>query len=114
MNRKVVHTRTARTFLERARGLIRCPELPDSVALHLSPCRCVHTGFMNRRIDVVFLGAGRVILKIVEAMPPWRIAGHVRARSVLEFNSGEVGRLGLRRGDELKLVAHQEPFHVPT
>lgn len=114
MNRKVVQVRPAATFLSRTRGLIRRPVLPDSVALHLAPCRCIHTGFMSRRIDVVFLGEGHMILRIVEAMPPWRIAGHVRAGSVLEFNSGEVGRLGLRRGDELKLVAHREPCHVPT
>ncbi|MBS0398395.1 MAG: DUF192 domain-containing protein, partial [Proteobacteria bacterium] len=53
MNRKVVQVRPAATFLRRTRGLIRRPVLPDSVALHLAPCRCIHTGFMTRRIDVV-------------------------------------------------------------
>lgn len=112
MTRKVVYTRIAGTFLGRARGLIRRPELPESVALHLAPCRCVHTGFMDRCIDVVFLGKGHVILKIVEGMSPWRIAGHARAFSVLEFNSGGAGKLGLRRGDELKLVVHQDTRNV--
>lgn len=114
MNRKVVHTRPATTFLGRTRGLIRRPVLPDLVALHLAPCRCIHTGFMNRHIDVVFLGAGNVIVMIVESMPPWRLAGHVRARSVLEFNPGEAGKLGLRCGDTLALIAHRDEFYAPA
>jgi len=112
MNRKVVHVRVARSPWGRARGLILRPPLPSAVALHLAPCWCIHTGLMRRRIDLVFLDEGHTVLRIVEALRPWRIAGHARACSVLEFNAGEVRRLGLRCGDRLALVCDGELWHA--
>lgn len=112
MNRKVVQIRTACSFARRARGLILQPALPAEVALYLLPCRCVHTAFMRRCIDVVFLDQRRVVLKIVPELKPWRITGHARACGVLEFNAGEVRRLGLRPGDGVALVDHGERRHA--
>ncbi|MBS0611596.1 MAG: DUF192 domain-containing protein [Proteobacteria bacterium] len=112
MNRKVVRVRVARSLWGRARGLILRPPLPCSVALHLTPCWCIHTGFMRGSLDLVFLDEGHTVLRIVEALKPWRIAGHARARSVLEFNAGEAHRQGLRCGDRLALVCDGEFRHA--
>ncbi|MFO1465391.1 MAG: DUF192 domain-containing protein [Steroidobacteraceae bacterium] len=104
MNRKVIHVRAARTLWKRARGLILSKAPPASVALHLSPCWCIHTVFMSFPVDLVFLDAGNSVLRVVPELRPWRFSGCLGARSVLEFRAGEVERLGLRLGDSLALT----------
>ena len=111
MNHRVIEVRTARSLLGRARGLIRMRALPPLTALHLKPCWCVHTALMLRPIDVVFLDARHAVIKVVESLRPWRLSGHRSARSVLEFNAGEAGRLRLRTGDLLVLT---EASHAPV
>jgi uncharacterized membrane protein (UPF0127 family) len=103
MNHHVVEVFTARSLLSRARGLIRRPPLPRFTALHLKPCWCVHTAWMQRPIDVVFLDGRHAVIKVVGSLRPWRMSGHRSARSVLELNAGEAVRLRFRAGDTLVL-----------
>lgn len=103
MNHHVIEVFTARSLLRRARGMIHMPPLPQFTALHLAPCWCVHTAMMQRPIDVVFLDGRHAIIKVVESLQPWRLAGHRSARSVLELNVGDALRLRFRAGDTLVL-----------
>ena len=81
-----VEAEVARTFLERARGLIGRRELPPGRGMLILRCNAIHTCFMRFAIDATFLDkAGRVV-KVVKNIRPWRLFvwGTWRARSVLE------------------------------
>lgn len=82
-----VRAHVARTFRERARGLIGCRSLPPRTGLLIVRCNAIHTFFMSMPIDAIFLDAEGRPVKTVRSIPPWRpwIWGGWRARSVLEI-----------------------------
>jgi len=85
----------------RARGLLGRTTLEG--ALVLSKCRSVHTIGMRFAIDVAYLDADGVVLKVVK-MPRNRIGMPVRkAITVVEAKAGSFERWGLKVGDQLEL-----------
>jgi uncharacterized membrane protein (UPF0127 family) len=56
---------------------------------------------MRFPIDAVFLDRELVVRRIVERLPPWRMAGCRGARAVLELPAGTCERVSLREGDKL-------------
>jgi uncharacterized protein len=99
----------ASTRRERRTGLIGRDELDG--ALLIDRCRWVHTIGMRFAIDVAFLDADGVVLKIAQ-MPKFRIGLPVpRARQVIEAEAGAFGRWGLGVGDvvELRDEDHRPP-----
>ena len=85
----------AERWLDRLRGLLGSPPPSPGHALLITPCASVHTAFMRYPIDVVFVDRPGCILKVVEALPPWRAAACWRARHTLELAAGEARRVGL-------------------
>jgi uncharacterized membrane protein (UPF0127 family) len=82
--------------MARLRGLLgRTLEPGDG--LLLAPCFAVHTAFMHRPIDVVFLDRGLRVLWIAAEVRPWRLVACRRAWGVLELPAGEAARRGLRQ-----------------
>ncbi len=88
----------AQRWPERLRGLIGKPPPAPGHGLFISPCTSVHTALMRYPIDVVFVARHGRILKVVEALRPWRLAACWRARHTLELAAGEARRLGLAPG----------------
>ena len=86
----------------RMKGLLGRRALSQDEGLWLKPASSVHTWFMRFPIDVVFLDKELRVLRIVEAMRPWRMAAKRRSRSVLELAAGSAARSGLRVGDVLE------------
>ena len=78
--------REARTFAERARGLIGCKYLAPGDGLLIPRCNCIHTFFMSIPIDATFLDKDDHVVKKVCNIKPWRpwIWGGWKARKVLE------------------------------
>ena len=76
----------ARTFRERARGLIGRRSLPPDTGMLIERCGAIHTFFMKFPIDAVFLDGKGGIVKTVRNIRPWRFCvwGGFRARRVLE------------------------------
>ena len=92
----------ASTFVQRLVGLLGRAHLPLGEALLIAPCSSIHTFFMRMSIDVAFLDADGVIVKQLEALPPWRAtAVYSRARAVLELPAGTLRASGTREGDRL-------------
>ena len=87
--------RRAERWFDRLRGLLGSPPPAPGHALLITPCASVHTAFMRYSIDVVFVDRHGCILKVVEALPPWRAAACWRARHTLELAAGEARRVGL-------------------
>ncbi|HSI48233.1 MAG TPA: DUF192 domain-containing protein [Ideonella sp.] len=97
--------RNANTWWRRAIGLLATKELQHPCGLWLQPCNGVHTIGMRYPIDVLFLRADGVVLKVVPRLGPWRFARCGGAASTLELRAGLARRLGLKPGMSLDLMA---------
>ena len=76
--------------------------MPPGQGLFIEPTWSVHTWFMRFPIDVVFLDGDGRVLRIVEAMPPWRMAARRGARVALELPAGGAARAGVKVDDVLE------------
>jgi uncharacterized membrane protein (UPF0127 family) len=94
--------------LLRFRGLMLRRELQSTAGMLLVPSPSVHTCFMRFALDLLFLDADLRVMKAVDQLRPWRIAGKRGARSVLELAAGERARRGVEVGDQLELL--DDPF----
>lgn len=92
------------TVLDRTRGLLGTRALAGGQGLLISPCNAVHTFFMRFSIDVIFLDRDGAIVKIIQALKPFRLGMALGAAAVLEVRAGEADRTGLRPGDRLSWV----------
>ena len=93
-----MHVRLAATPLARLRGLIGRP--PSPTPLLLVPARSVHTFGLRRPIDVVFLDADLVVVRVVRSLGPRRVAGARGAVAALELVAGAAT---VEPGDRLAL-----------
>lgn len=90
---------------ERMKGLLGRDSLPAGAAVLIGRCSSVHTFFMRFSIDLVFLDAAGVVVRLVPAVRPFRMAwGGVRARSVVEARAGAIAEQCLALGDCLRMV----------
>ena len=81
-----IRARVARTFAERARGLIGTKSLPPCEGVLILKCNAIHTFFISFPIDATFLDKNNNIVKVVRNIRPWRLLvwGGWRAVKVLE------------------------------
>ena len=84
-----VKAKVARTFTERARGLIGRAKPPPGEGLLILRCNAIHTFFMSYPINAVFLDRQGRVVKEVRGIKPWRflVWGGWRAVKVLETAS---------------------------
>ena len=95
----------ARTWTARLVGLLGRRALGEDEAMVFPRCRAIHTLGMRFPIDAVFVDRDWQVVGLRRALPPWRIVLPVRgAWGVVEVAKGALARIGLRVGDELKLV----------
>jgi uncharacterized membrane protein (UPF0127 family) len=85
----------------RRRGLLGRQSLGEGEGLWIVPCEAVHTFGMRFAIDLVFLDRRNVVRKVRSSVPPWRLSGCLRARSVLELAAGTLKSISVRPGDTL-------------
>ncbi len=64
----------ARTFFQKAKGLLGSLSIADDYALLFEACSSVHMIGMVFAIDVVFLDKGKRVLKVVKALNPFSFA----------------------------------------
>jgi uncharacterized protein len=95
----------ADTTLRRLRGLLGRRELSPGDGIVLRPGWSIHTAFMLFPIDVAFVDADQVVVKVVENLKPFRASLCRGARDVVELAAGEAERRGLRTGDRLTWAA---------
>jgi uncharacterized membrane protein (UPF0127 family) len=95
----------ADTTLRRMRGLLGRRELSPGDGIVLRPGWSIHTAFMLFPIDVAFVDADQVVVKVVENLKPFRASICRGARDVVELAAGEAGRRGLKPGDRLAWAA---------
>lgn len=105
----IVRLAIARHFLERLTGLIGRPVPERGSGLLIEPCAAVHTVGLSQPIDLVFLDASGLAVRVRKALPAARFAFCPGARSVVELRCGEIDRLGLATGDRWIRIA--DPRH---
>ncbi|MFT3904966.1 MAG: DUF192 domain-containing protein [Steroidobacteraceae bacterium] len=101
--------RRCESFGSRSRGMLGSRCAGTRQVWRLQPCNAVHSMGMREAIDLAFCGAGGRILRLVEALPPWRLRWVPGARSVWEFPAGSLRQLKLQCGDWLMAMETQEP-----
>jgi len=100
-----VELRVASGFFSRLIGLLGRRSLPDEQGLLIAPCDSIHTIGMRFPIDVVFLDRRGQVLRVVEALKPWRVILPVkRAAQVIELPAYTVRKSGTEVGDQLELI----------
>lgn len=77
----------ALTRLSRLLGLALLDRVDAGPGLLLPRCRCVHTFGMRFDLDLVFLDEAGKVIELRRSVPPNRLVGSFRARSVLELPS---------------------------
>ena len=81
-----VKAQVARTFAERARGLIGRDRPQSGEGMLILRCNAIHTFFMSYPIDAVFLDRDERVVREVRGIKPWTffVWGGWRAVKVLE------------------------------
>ena len=84
-----VQAEVARTYFQRARGLIGRKSLSAGTGLLILKCNAIHTFFMSFPIDATFYDRQNRIVKVVRNIRPWTflVWGGWRAVKVLETRS---------------------------
>ena len=85
----------------RLRGLLGRSGLGPDEGLLIRPTNSIHMFFMRFPIDAVFLDRDLVVLRVVPALAPWRMAMQRGAKAVLELPAGAAARAGIRDGTRL-------------
>lgn len=95
--------------LERARGLMYRPPLPDNYGMLFHFQEPEHASFWMRNtpssLDIIFIGVDGRILNIAEHTIPYSTEGVPAAgltRGVLEIRAGHSAELGIRLGDRVR------------
>ena len=93
---RVVEASTRRT---RLLGLARLDDMPATLALHIIPCRSVHTFGMRFALDLIWLDRGGNVVRVDLAVAPRRLRTCWTARSVLEVRAGSAERFASAQRD---------------
>lgn len=89
----------ADTFLKRLKGLMFSRSLEQHKGLHITPCKQIHTCFMNYAIDVLYLNSHHSIVALEENVTPWTF-GKIQknAVSVVELPKGKINQTNTKIG----------------
>ncbi len=97
------HCEIPESAVGRMRGLLGRDGLEPGSGMLIDRAPSVHMFFMRFPIDVVFLDRDRKVVRVVEGLRPWRVAGARRAVAALELPAGSAAAAGVDVGDELVL-----------
>ena len=87
----------------RKKGLLGRDSIPDDYALIIAPCSAVHTFGMRTPLDLVFVAKNGAVTKTCRGVPPWRMAGSMRAHAVVEAAPGFIDRHEIVPGETVAL-----------
>lgn len=103
---------TSYNFFDRLKGLMFVRDMPEEQAMHIKPCRSVHTCFMRFPIDVVFVNEQLEVVAMEENMKPFRFGkSQPNAYSVFEFKTGTIQNKELHVGQHLQLNQEESEEH---
>lgn len=84
----------SKSFFQKLRGKFLIKE-----ALLLTNCNSIHTIFMNKKIDAIFLDKNNKIIKIFENLPPRCIIFPIaNTKNIIEFDAGFIKNAKIELG----------------
>jgi uncharacterized membrane protein (UPF0127 family) len=89
----------------RRKGLLGRDSLEEGVAMIIAPSNAIHTFWMRFAIDVAFVRRNGEVVKVQEALAPWRVAIGLGAYAVIELAADTLRRADVRVGDSMTLKA---------
>jgi uncharacterized membrane protein (UPF0127 family) len=98
--------RAADSHRQRLVGLIGTPKsaFQGGAGLWISPCHGVHTMFMRYPIDVVYLDTENCVIRIEDAVRPWRMTAIlIESATVIELPAHTAWGTGTIVGDQLEI-----------
>lgn len=99
--------RLASSFVDRFLGLMMRSGVEDGGGILLTKSSSIHSFFMRFRFDALYLDNDGRVVKVVEAMAPWRISfGGKGAKNTLELAAGAASASGTQAGH---LLAFEDP-----
>jgi hypothetical protein len=88
----------------RLRGLLGRPPLREGQALAIKPSRGIHTWFMGYPIDVLYVDKDGQVVRVIEAIAPWRFAPiDLRSHVIIELPPGAIARTRTEVSDRISL-----------
>jgi len=95
---------TAFDSASRRTGLLKHAGLIPGEAMVIAPTNAIHTFFMRFAIDVAFVDRDGYVVKICEALKPWRVTAAWSGHAVIETAARSLGASETVVGDRLSLV----------
>ena len=96
--------KVAKGSVERMIGLMFKKEMNGFDGLLIDPCNSIHTFFMKYHLDLIFIGKGNRIVKIIRNIAPWRMTWmYYKSHKVLELKGGTLPN-GVNEGDILEVT----------
>ncbi|MCX5681442.1 MAG: DUF192 domain-containing protein [Candidatus Omnitrophica bacterium] len=92
----------AKSFFERARGLLGKSKLEDNEALIIPQCPSIHMFFMKFAIDVIFADKACNVVGLVKNIKPFSLSTFFpRGYFAIELKAGTIDASGTKIGDVL-------------
>jgi len=99
-NKEIIDIKVADTSFTRIKGLMFKKEI--NKGLLIKPCSSIHTFFMRKNIDVLFLDKQGVIIKMIHSMKPWKISPFVlKAKAVIELPENTIEKMNIKLYDKI-------------
>lgn len=97
-NKEIIDADVADNSFLRIKGLMFKKEIKKG--LLIKPCNSIHTFFMRKNIDVLYLDKHGEIIKLIPVMKPWKIGPLVfKARAVLELPENTIEKMNIQLHD---------------
>ena len=97
----VPHLEVAASLWAQTIGLMGREGLAADSGLFIPHCNAIHTAFVRIPIDVIFLDGQMTAIRLVSALPPWRMVGFVRgAKAVVELPAGTLRQKQIAVGQQ--------------
>jgi uncharacterized protein len=96
----------AKTFFQRAVGLLGRAKLSIDEGMYFPNNRSVHTFGMMFAIDIVYFNEHDEIVEIRTSLRPFRVSWCRGARSLCELAEGAASEFGLQKGQKWPIHLH--------
>ncbi|WP_185806819.1 DUF192 domain-containing protein [Bacillus sp. HMF5848] len=95
---------TAYSFFKRLKGLMFTDQLSSGCAIHIKPCRSIHSFFMNYPIDVLYVNDDGIIVALEEGFEPGQVGRRFAdAHSVVELPVETIQNTNTQVGHKIEL-----------
>ncbi len=94
----------AYSFFKRLKGLMFTSSFPEGYAVHIQPCRSIHTYFMKYEIDVLYLNNDMEIIAAESYVRPGTVGKHHKGTtSVIEIPAGTIHKTKIKPGQVVQI-----------